>query len=343
MVGVPAVVDISVEGNLEHVTEGESVAVECVIIEEGVPPVTVRLHHEQHGGHIQELGDGAQVALEPTLSDTGSGEEIGNDSEIKRTNSLVFTCEWSQEGPGGDNMYEGKVPSAVTEVYLAPSFVEGDEDGADILLEEDGVEIRIVFRAKPWPQEEELSWFIEDADKNLTHVQNSTTKQGNFLVNDVKEVGDDEYTLESVLHASDLKEDTTIFLTIQNEVGSIERSFNIIVPTTTTTTTTTSTTTTEENITAIPLILPGAAEEHKYVVEDSSIAAIIAIVIGVLFGIALILMGFVCYNKKSETIPPFGEGSRSNRNSGYFPVDNGHKRKVGRIVVNVKLCGFDII
>ena len=77
MVGVPAVVDISVEGNLEHVTEGESVAVECVIIEEGVPPVTVRLHHEQHGGHIQELGDGAQVALEPTLSDTGSGEEIG--------------------------------------------------------------------------------------------------------------------------------------------------------------------------------------------------------------------------------------------------------------------------
>ena len=27
MVGVPAVVDISVEGNLEHVTEGERVAV----------------------------------------------------------------------------------------------------------------------------------------------------------------------------------------------------------------------------------------------------------------------------------------------------------------------------
>ena len=71
-------------------------------------------------------------------------------------------------------MYEGKVHSAVTEVYLAPSFVEGDEDGADILLEEDGVEIRIVFRAKPWPQEEELSWSIEDADKNLIHVQNST-------------------------------------------------------------------------------------------------------------------------------------------------------------------------
>ena len=75
VVGVSAVVDISVEGDLEHVTEGESVAVECVIIEEGVPPVTVRLHHEQHGGDIQELGDGAKVVLEPTLSDTGSGED----------------------------------------------------------------------------------------------------------------------------------------------------------------------------------------------------------------------------------------------------------------------------
>lgn len=76
VVGVSAVVEISVEGDLEHVTEGEGVAVECVVIEEGIPPVTVRLHHELHGGDIQELGDGAQVELEPTLSDTGSGEQL---------------------------------------------------------------------------------------------------------------------------------------------------------------------------------------------------------------------------------------------------------------------------
>ena len=240
-------------------------------------------------------------------------------------------------------MYEGKTHSSVTEVFLAPSFVEGGEEDPDIILEDDGVEIRIVFRAKPWPQEEELSWSINDAEGNLIQVENYT-EQGHFLVNEITEVGDDEYTLESVLKVFDLKEDKTIFLSIQNEVGSVDKTFNIIVPTTTTTTTTTTSTTTmttEENITALPVIL--GPEDNKYVVEDSSTAAIIAIVIGVLFGVALILLGFVCYNKKSDNLQPGREGGRSNGNSGYFPVDNGLRPKVGRIVVSVKLCGFDII
>ena len=46
------------------------------IIKEGVPPVTVRLQHEQHGGEREELGEGeVEVEMHPTLRDTGSGED----------------------------------------------------------------------------------------------------------------------------------------------------------------------------------------------------------------------------------------------------------------------------
>ena len=64
-----------------------------------------------------------------------------------------------------------QVHSPVTEVYLAPSFVEEEEDGGDIILEEDGVELRVVFRAKPWPQEEDLTWSLQDAEDSLIQVQ----------------------------------------------------------------------------------------------------------------------------------------------------------------------------
>ena len=85
------------------------------------------------------------------------------------------------------------------------------------------------------------------------------TEKGHFIVKEVQEVGDDEYTLESVLQVFDLKEDTRVVVNIKNDAGEIAKSFNIIVPTSTTTTTTTTTTAN----TTFPVII---AEEQKYVV-----------------------------------------------------------------------------
>lgn len=64
--------------------------------------------------------------------------------------------------------------------------------------------------------------------------------------------------------------------------------------------------------------------ENEVVESSINSATIVAIVIGVLFGVALITCGFVCFNTKGNSSNvQSNDKNKSNRGSGYFPVDNG--------------------
>ena len=203
------------------------------------------------------------------------------------------------------------------------------------LIFEEAIELKVQFKAKPWPQEGDIVWMLIDDEGNDFPIEHSMgqghfniTNQGHFLIDDVKDFGDEEFQLESVLHVLDLKEDVTILVNISNSVGSVTKSFNIFMPetttTTTTSTTTTTTTTTELNATADGIIMADHLVENEVVESSINSATIVAIVIGVLFGVALITCGFVCFNTKGNSSNvQSNDKNKSNRGSGYFPVDNG--------------------
>ena len=320
IVGVPASVEILVDKDLTELKVDETVTVECITISEGNPPVSVNLYHEQKGEESQHLGDGSMIEYSPTLSDTGS----------------AFTCSWAQIGPNGEFLYEGKVHSSILDVIMAPVLLnDWRTEFEEELIFEEAMELKVQFKAKPWPQEGDIVWMITDDEGNEFPIEHSMgqghfniTNQGHFLIDDVKDFGDEEFQLESVLHVLDLKEDVTILVNISNSVGSVNKSFSILMPetttTTTTSTTTTTTTTTELNTTADGIMFADHLVENEVVESSINSATIVAIVIGVLFGVALITCGFVCFNTKgSSSTVQSNDKNKSNRGSGYFPVDNG--------------------
>ena len=143
---------------------------------------------------------------------------------------------------------------------------------------------------------------------------------------ELKDIGENGFQLETILNIFDLAKNVKTAVEISNQVGKLRKTFEIITTTTTTTTTsTTTTTTTTTSTTSKALVVP----IPEPIIEETSeagvsTAAIVAILIGLIFGIALIILGFVCYNQKRTDNVETMEKSRpgSNRNSGYFPVIN---------------------
>ena len=137
---------------------------------------------------------------------------------------------------------------------------------------------------------------------------------------EVKDIGENGFQLETILNIFDLAKNVKTAVEISNQVGKLRKTFEIITTTTTTITTSTTTTTTSKAL-VVPIPEPIIEETSE---AGVSTAAIVAILIGLIFGIALIILGFVCYNQKRTDNVETMEKSRpgSNRNSGYFPVIN---------------------
>ena len=155
IVGRSATVKISVDKDLTQVTKNDVIEVECVVEEEGYPSVEVTLYHEQQGEDKEVLGDGASSQFEPSLEDTGS----------------VFSCIWSQVGDDGFVFYEGKEHSETLDVLMAPQLLEGEESISEFIFEE-GLQIKVPFEAKPWPQEGDIVWMLLDEDDNSVSIEN---------------------------------------------------------------------------------------------------------------------------------------------------------------------------
>ena len=125
IVGKPASIKMSVDKDLTQVTKNDVIEVECVIEEEGYPPVDVILYHEQQGEDKEELGNGINSQFEPSLEDTGS----------------VFSCIWSQTGSDEFVFFEGKEHSETMDVLMAPELLEGEESNTELIFEE-GLQIK---------------------------------------------------------------------------------------------------------------------------------------------------------------------------------------------------------
>ena len=145
MVGVEARLEVLVSGDLSQVVAGDSLEVSCEVQDVGHPPAQVSLYHERRGEEREELSQGAPVTFSPALADSGS----------------AFSCVWSQTGPGGETLYQGRKHSRPLEVLLAPSLVEGGQ--TEFLFTED-LRIPVVFQAKPWPQDNDLVWRLTSSD-----------------------------------------------------------------------------------------------------------------------------------------------------------------------------------
>ena len=145
LVGEEASVEISVSVGVSPVEAGESVEVSCPVVESGNPPAEVTLYHEKRGEERLELSPGTAVTVLPRLEDTGS----------------AFSCVWSQAGPDGETLYQGKLHSDPLEVVVAPTIIS-DTD-TELLFTED-LRIAVKFRSKPWPQENDIVWRLTECD-----------------------------------------------------------------------------------------------------------------------------------------------------------------------------------
>ena len=145
LVAVEARLEVVVTGDLSQVVAGDSLEVSCDVQAVGHPPAVVSLYHERRGEEREELSQGAPVTFSPGLEDTGS----------------AFSCVWSQTGPGGQILYQGRQHSRPLEVLLAPSLVEAAQ--TEFLFSED-LRIPVVFQAKPWPQDNDIVWLLTDCD-----------------------------------------------------------------------------------------------------------------------------------------------------------------------------------
>ena len=323
-VATHAEVEISTDEDLTNLDINESVIIECVISEEGNPPANITLYHEQHGEEKIEVGVTSEGVIsyeyQPNLMDTGS----------------FFTCEWSQESHDGELLFEGKKFTDQIDVVMAPVFLDDDAEDHFVFSEE-GLTLRIQFKAKPWPQEEDISWMLlHEADSEPVKIEHET-EEGHFLIETLHETGEDEFEIESVLNVYDLTENVTIIAKISNPLGSISKSFYISLPVTTTTTTTTTEETSPVEIIVIP-VPQEKADDEEYQMQNINW---VAIVIACLFAVILVILGFVCFNQKSSrprsNVRRYDDGINNQSimkkkpvngsSSGYYSVDTGSTTK----------------
>ena len=145
VVAVEASLEVVVSGDVSQVLAGDSLEVSCAVEDPGNPPLQLSLVHERRGGERQELSQGSPVTFSPGLEDTGS----------------AFSCVWSQTGPVGLTIYQGRKHSRPLEVLMAPSLVAGGQ--TEFIFTED-LRIPVVFQAKPWPQNNDIVWLLTDCD-----------------------------------------------------------------------------------------------------------------------------------------------------------------------------------
>ena len=159
VVAVEARLEVVVSGDLSQVVVGDSLEVSCAVEDVGVPPLQLSLYHERRGEERVELSQGDLVTFSPGLEDTGS----------------AFSCVWSQTGPGGGTIYQGRKHSPPLEVLMAPRLLPGGQ--TDFLFTEN-LRIPVVFQAKPWPQDNDIVWLLTDSggDQEIKHIQHYTDK-----------------------------------------------------------------------------------------------------------------------------------------------------------------------
>ena len=304
----PATVQISVPETL-LVTYGEEVEVGCVVEEEGNPAPSVTLFHESRSEEKQDLGDGGTVTYSPSLEDTGS----------------AFYCFWEQVGPDGEVIFHDKVHSTPIEVIMAPVVL--DSTPVEYEFVED-MEISVQFMAKPWPQEGDIIWYLQAENQSMVEIEHSM-EQGHFQVEDLREIGENPYELETILQVFELTENITVTVEILNSAGSSVHQFELYVPIPPTTIPPTTIPPTTELITSTELGLVG----------------------GLLFGIILVCLSFILFRKKSTPVKVDGGSKRSSGDekpniyfililtiyeTGYFPSEPGSKRNSGmKSIINI--------
>ena len=160
LVGREASLEISLSVGVSPVEAGEDVEVSCPLVESGHPPAQLTLYHEKRGQEKLQLSLGSPVTFRPQLEDTGS----------------AFSCVWSQAGPSGETLYQGKLHSDPLEVVVAPTILtQGD---TELLFTED-LRIPVKFRSKPWPQENDIVWLLDAGrgeEQQITQIEHYMEK-----------------------------------------------------------------------------------------------------------------------------------------------------------------------
>ena len=292
-----AVVSIAVPESM-LIIQGEQVEVGCMIEQEGNPPPTITLFHEVRDEEKQNLGDGSMVTYAPLIGDTGS----------------AFSCYWEQVGPDGQQLFQDKVHSSQLEVIMVPVVLENSEVTFEF---EDELEIAVQFLAKPWPQEGDIIWSLSSANQSSVEIQDKMD-QGDFRIQNIHEVGENYFELQSILHIYQLYENISVTVEIMNSAGSTTHQFEVYIPppptTIPTTIPTTTIATTAPHTTEATTMIPPVVESYKETTTSAmSIGSIIGLVGGLLFGILLVCLAFILFKKKSN---PVIVDVGSKRNSG---------------------------
>ena len=150
------------------------------------------------------------------------------------------------------------------------------------------LEISVQFMAKPWPQVGDIIWYLQAENQSMVEIEHSM-EQGHFQVEDLREIGENPYELETILQVFELTENITVTVEILNSAGSSVHQFELYVPIPPTTIPPTTIPPTTELITSTELGLVG----------------------GLLFGIILVCLSFILFRKKSTPVKVDGGSKRS--------------------------------
>ena len=94
-------------------------------------------------------------------------------------------------------LYDQKAHSEALNVNVAPVFLN-EESLDEIIFENNQLELVVQFKAKPWPQENEIVWSFIEEDGNTVPID-EITGLGQFHVKNLHEIGVEEFKIETVL------------------------------------------------------------------------------------------------------------------------------------------------
>ena len=144
-----------------------------------------------------------------------------------------FTCDWTQTGPKGETLYSGREVSRPLSVVMGPSLLlEMDT----VLTYSQGMRIVPQFMARPVPRPEAVRWFVLTENQTTLDLrETSEAGIGDLVSGEVRPVSSgnpDEWEVE--LRLSNLTENVTIWLHVENSVSFMDKMFSgtalIIIP-----------------------------------------------------------------------------------------------------------------
>ena len=230
--------DSSEEGAEEvRVVWGQEIEVECGLVTPGDPAPSLRLSlNGSHASSEASLNEVARLKYFPTLHESGSrfSNSVRRTIPIKSIfNYSRFICDWTQTGPKGEALYSGSEKSRPLSVVMGPSLLLEMETE---LTYSEGRRIVPQFMSRPVPRAEAVRWYVLTENQTTLDLrETSEAGIGDLVPGEVRPVSSgnpDEWEVE--LRLSNLTENMTIWLHVENSVSFMDKMFSgtalIIIP-----------------------------------------------------------------------------------------------------------------